>query len=377
MFTNRLFPIIKWAGGKERELKHLVPFFPEKINNYYEPFVGGGSVYVSINANKLFINDKSSELINLYNIIKSNDLVFFNLINKMVNDWLLIKKIILINENEFINLYSEFTNGIFNEYKATIFIDNIIKNNQVFIDNIFCNNLNVYSNHFIKEIKKNFVSKLQRMCMIESKKGKMVNQDIIDNIESSIKSAYYMHIRFLYNNTEKFKINHSTSTALFFFIRNFAYSGMFRYNKNGDFNVPYGGIGYNNKDLSKKINYFQSKELNNYLQQTEIFNLDFEDFLKSFDITESDFVFLDPPYDTEFSTYAKNEFNKNDQIRLANFLINESKSKWLLVIKNTDFIFNLYNKTNININKFDKKYQVSFQNRNNKEAEHLVIRNYQ
>ena len=33
-----------------------------------------------------------------------------------------------------------------------------------------------------------------------------------------------------------------------------------------------------------------------------------------------DFIFLDPPYDTEFSTYAKNEFGKEDQIRLANFL---------------------------------------------------------
>ena len=39
----------------------------------------------------------------------------------------------------------------------------------------------------------------------------------------------------------------------------------------------------------------------------------------------NDFVFLDPPYDSEFSTYAKNEFDRGDQARLADYLIKECK----------------------------------------------------
>jgi DNA adenine methylase len=39
---------------------------------------------------------------------------------------------------------------------------------------------------------------------------------------------------------------------------------------------------------------------------------------------------LDPPYDSEFSTYAKNEFNKDDQKRLANYLINDCPAKWMM-----------------------------------------------
>ena len=48
-----------------------------------------------------------------------------------------------------------------------------------------------------------------------------------------------------------------------------------------------------------------------------------------------------------------------------------------MIIKNTDFIFSLYDKSNINISTFDKKYMVSFQNRNNRNAKHLLIRNYE
>ena len=56
-----LKPIIKWPGGKEKELEFIFPNAPTKINNYYEPFVGGGSVFMAFNANKFFINDKSKE----------------------------------------------------------------------------------------------------------------------------------------------------------------------------------------------------------------------------------------------------------------------------------------------------------------------------
>lgn len=63
----------------------------------------------------------------------------------------------------------------------------------------------------------------------------------------------------------------------------------------------------------------------------------------------------------------------NDHIRLSEFCKN-IKSKFMLVIKNTDFIYDLYKE--FNIISFDKKYTVSFQNRNEKEAEHLLITNY-
>jgi DNA adenine methylase len=151
---------------------------------------------------------------------------------------------------------------------------------------------------------------------------------------------------------------------------------MFRYNSNGDFNVPYGGIAYNRKNYSKKIDYLKTKELKSLLENTKIENLDFEDFFILHKPKKNDFIFLDPPYDSEFSTYAKNEFTRKDQERLANFMINKCEAKWMMIIKNTDYIFGLYDQKGLNINSFDKKYLVSFMNRNDKNVEHLIITNY-
>lgn len=117
---------------------------------------------------------------------------------------------------------------------------------------------------------------------------------------------------------------------------------MFRYNNDGLFNVPYGGIGYNPKTLRKKYEYYKSDELISKLQATIIESRDFEDFLMLHQPNETDFMFLDPPYDSEFSTYAKNEFTKEDQVRLATYLADKCRCKWMMVIKNTPFIRSLY-----------------------------------
>ena len=213
------------------------------------------------------------------------------------------------------------------------------------------------------------------MKTIEEKKGLLSEQDVLNNIESALKSAFYMHFRHLYNKTKKYAIDLQFATAIFYFVREFCYASMFRYNSEGGFNVPYGGIQYNRKDFLKKIKFLQSTAYKTHLEKTEIFNLDFQEFFQLTQPGEQDYIFLDPPYDSDFSTYAQNLFTKVDHSRLANYL-SQSKARFLLVIKNTDFILNLYSNRKFLIRSFDKKYLVSFQDRNDKSAEHLLITNY-
>lgn len=376
--NKKLSPIIKWAGGKEQELKYIIPNLPNiNFDNYYEPFVGGGAVYTSIQAKYYYINDKSEELISLYKTLVNEDRNhFFNILREISHNWELLTLVIENNSIFFINVYKHFSQNKIEEVDLKNILFEFILTNAEQFNGMFSTIFNFNIENFIKEIKINLIRKIKRMKEIEKSKGLLPNNDILDNIETALKSAFYMHFRYIYNNTKKYKLNNAFKSAVFFFIRNFAYSGMFRYNSNGDFNVPYGGIGYNRKNINKKIDYLQTDELLNLLSKTTIVNNDFEQFFNDFIPEINDFVFLDPPYDTEFNTYAQNIFNKDDQKRLANYLIYNCKAKWMMIIKNTDFIFNLYNNKGLNISSFDKTYLVSFMNRNDKNVEHLLIRNY-
>lgn len=379
----KLNSIIKWAGGKEKELPYIFKDLPENIDRYIEPFVGGGAVYFNINNSKSIINDKSEELIMLYRFVKENNKIFFEKLEHINKNWKLVEKVVEKHSNELLELYKTYSKEIgecnnTEKYIKTKYSDKVydfVIANSVEFNGILTEHFNIDIDNFLREIKKNLVSKISRMYKIEKVKGKLEDANILENIECAFKSGYYMHFRHLYNERKDLKISDEFFIAIFYFIREYCYASMFRYNSNGKFNVPYGGISYNRKDFKKKIDYLKSEKLNNYMKETEIYNLDFEEFCENIKLNENDFIFLDPPYDTEFSTYAQNEFGKEDQIRLSRFLLN-TKSKFMLIIKNTEFIYNLYNNEKFYIKSFDKKYLVSFQNRNDKDVEHLLITNY-
>lgn len=372
--ASKLQPIIKWPGGKEKELGYILPNIPS-FNGYFEPFVGGGSVFMAVDATEYHINDLSHELISLYNNISLGNNAFYKYVEAIALSWDNVS-VFLRNNGVLASKYLEYRDSKIDKDELLHFLSAFCVNKAKEIGALLTYEFANLSSVLVKEVEKNLSRKMLRMRCLEDKKHLLPDSDISDNVEAAIKSALYMSYRNLYNNKLVASRDIDMHSALFFFIRNYAYSGMFRYSSKGEFNVPYGGIAYNSKSLTKKIDYYRSQQVKERFAQTHIYNLDFEGFLNKTNPTENDFVFLDPPYDTEFSTYAQNSFTRTDHIRLANYLVNKCKAKWMLIIKNTDFIFNLYNDRGVRVKTFDKEYVVSFMNRNDKKATHLMITNY-
>ncbi len=374
--ADKLSPLLKWAGGKEQELKHILPLIPT-FQRYYEPFIGGGAVFFAISAAEKFINDKSSDLFNFYIRVAEQDKDFLQALDVLLYSWQSISQMVDAHALELTAIYKKYSLHKASQEEMQNALFAFLSLHQTQFNDMVTSLFERDSENFMRELKRNLVSKTERMRVLESKKWQLPEHDIIANIECALKSAFYMHLRHLYNTIETHNIASSLAAALFFFVRENAYASMFRYNSRGAFNVPYGGIAYNRKDLARKIAYLHSARLQSHLEHTIIENLDFEDFLQKHEPQAEDFIFLDPPYDSEFSTYSQNVFGIQDQERLASYLLHRCKAKFMLVIKNTPTILKLYSGKGVSIGmRFDKKYLVSFQARNNRDAEHLVITNY-
>ena len=67
-------PFLKWAGGKQRLLKHYRRLLPARANAYHEPFVGSGAVFFHLRANEFadryHLHDVNKELINTYEVVR-------------------------------------------------------------------------------------------------------------------------------------------------------------------------------------------------------------------------------------------------------------------------------------------------------------------
>lgn len=373
--ANRLNPILKWAGGKEQELAVILPNLPGNFSRYLEPFVGGGAVFFAVDRPQMLINDFSTELMTLYQMVRDQNADFFQHLRTIERHWRLMETLVATNRATLLAMYSAYANHHLSDTQIDDALVAFVLDHIEEFNGILSSEFNVNLENFMHEVFRNLTSKVIRMKAIEQERGKMPENDVLDNYESALKSAFYMHFRHLYNHFTDYGINPAFFCAIFFFIREYCYSSMFRYNRKGEFNVPYGGIQYNRKDLLKKINGLGAPEYAEHLGRTRLFNLDFEEFFRQTNPSPDDFLFCDPPYDSDFSTYAKNAFTRDDQVRLANCLV-QTPAKFMLVIKSTPFILDLYGSAGLNVMSFDKKYLVSFMNRNDKEVEHLMITNY-
>ncbi|MCC7004686.1 DNA adenine methylase [Candidatus Nomurabacteria bacterium] len=240
-------PFLKWVGGKGQLLEQFQELFPEKYNSYFEPFIGGGAVFFSLNPKKAIINDINTTLVQTYIYIKDD-------------------------------------------------VDRVIKE--------------------LKKLEKDFLSK-----------------------EPEERKEFYYKIREKYNSLPKDDFKRS---LYFLFFNKTAFNGVYRENSKGGFNVPIGS--YRNPKIVDEDNL---RAVSESLKHTSITNTSFADVVKK--AKSGDFVYFDPPYHpvsttSSFTSYSKDDFTKEDQIKLRDLFVELDKKGVYVMLSNsyTPFIKEIY-----------------------------------
>lgn len=169
-------------------------------------------------------------------------------------------------------------------------------------------------------------------------------RQIIDTLsEFEIGSDHYYRIRSIDPTT----LDPVQRSARFLYLNRLCFNGLYRTNKKNQFNVPYSG------EIPKEIcdagNLLRVSEK---LQNCEILQGDFEEVVKK-NITENDFVYLDPPYAIRnvriFNQYGPETFGLNDLERLKRLLklIEEKSSYFLLSYAYSEEALDLFSEYNI------------------------------
>lgn len=175
-------------------------------------------------------------------------------------------------------------------------------------------------------------------------------------LESEDRQAYFYNIRKEYNSYRIDENELSIKRAgEFIFLNRTCFNGLYRVNKNGEFNVPCGK--YKNPTIC------DSNNLRNlsYLIRNVVFQ--YGDYKKSEKYVDSNtFVYFDPPYrplsiTSGFTSYTKEDFNDENQKELANYFgkLDEKNAKLMLsnsnpknTDENDDFFEDIYKGFNIN-----------------------------
>ncbi len=245
--TKKAKPFLKWVGGKGQLLSQFESLFPKKFNSYFEPFIGGGAVFFSINPKKAHINDINKTLTQTYIHIKDN-------------------------------------------------VDTLIKS--------------------LKKLENEFLKK-----------------------DEIARKEFYYSLREKYNSLSHEDFEKS---LYFLFFNKTAFNGVYRENSKGGFNVPMGN--YKNPKIVDEENL---KNVSEILSNTKITSGSFVDAVKN--AKAGDFVYFDPPYHplsetSSFTSYSKDSFSKDDQIKLRDLFIELDKKGVYVMLSNSSspFIKEIY-----------------------------------
>ena len=236
-------PFLKWVGGKTQILESVLSLFPPTLQNYHEPFVGGGSVLLGVLSSiregtrnltgTVYASDSNPNLIALYKHIQSNP------------------------------------SGI-------------------------CQELQSLSTTFTS---------------IQVQKGNQTPSSLGEALTSQ--ESYYYWIRKQYNQ-EKSNLSMKAS-AMMVFLNKTGFRGVYRENKQHEYNVPFGN--YKSPTIYEADHIQQISQL---LQGVVFTCQDFEQSLQK--VKAGDFVYLDPPYapesETSFVGYTGDGFSLDQHKKL-------------------------------------------------------------
>lgn len=280
-------PVLKYRGGKSREIPRFLQHIPDDFNRYIEPFLGGGAVYFYIEPENAILNDVNERLMTFYRQLKNN----YPQMRQQLDE-------------------------IQRQYEAN---------------------------------------------QLTYKKLKATSPD--DRIPNANEDLYY-RIRDLFNHPDDTYLD----GVLYFFINKTAYSGMIRYNNNGEYNVPFGRY----PNLNTRLVTLHHNEL---LQSAELYSLDYHLIFEMAE--EDDFIFLDPPYDCIFNDYGNidmmNGFDEVEHRRLAMDFRN-LPCRTLMIIGKTPLTKELYG--DYIFDEYYKNYTVNIKNRFNNDKMHIIVSNY-
>jgi len=280
-------PVLKYRGGKSREIPRFLQYIPDDFDRYIEPFFGGGALFFYLEPERAIINDVNERLMTFYTQLKEQ--------------YPMMRQQLDVLQAQY-------------EANQTAF-----------------------------------------------KAQKAATPDV--RVPNANEELYY-RMRDLFNHPDGILLDGVT----YFFINKTAYSGMIRYNNNGEYNVPFGRY----PNLNTRLITQQHSDL---LQGAELFSLDYSRIFEM--AQEDDFIFLDPPYDCVFNDYGNidmmNGFDETEHRRLAADFRN-LPCRALMVIGKTPLTMELYGE--YVFDEYYKNYAVNIRNRFKNDKMHIVLKNY-
>lgn len=212
-------------------------------------------------------------------------------------------------------------------------------------------------------------------CFQDDKEFELMVSEL-NKHEANHSEEYYYQIRSLDKDKKSFsKLSMHKRAARTIYLNKACFNGLYRVNSKDEFNVPSNQKikvnTYDGQNLGIIYSYFNYSDI-------KILDVDYEEAVKG--AKKGDFVYIDPPYDSDtntFNSYTKDGFGKEEQIRLSEVFKDLGKRGCYVMLSNhnTKLINELYKGFNIHV--IEAKRNINSNGKKRGKVEEVIITNYE
>lgn len=332
-------PLVKWHGRLEQNLGYIQEIMPRNYERYYEPFLGGGTVYFSIQGHPCLVNDKCRDLMNIYKYARKESRQFRVLFKMMSAAMKKMDAFYLRIVDDLADITERNRGGCYSDFTRLV----ADVNEQA--DRIAYSEIFPYlipdPDDFKLEKRHNVIQEILRMETLTD----LDEEDVNFNILMALKQSVYSFITEVLN---KKTIGAEEKAAALAFILNYSADVPYKKDECGEYRLPFGGKKLVNKYLIEQCGMLGSEELREHFARTVFECMDAVDFMKKHEPAVEDFILLDPP--DELKRGAKTwDYTPDAHKRLAKYLMDECDARWILLLRPNASSLPLYRHYGVNI----------------------------
>lgn len=326
---------INWGRGRERELKTLLPLMPKDIDTLYIPYLGCGDVLLSTDAKAYVASDKCEELIELWRFVAKPQPWLMDVIRDVVDLWDLLPGMIKDFQDRLYEVYDGYVTGsIMNYFSMVSAVGRIVRGFCVPVEKL--QGLKGWDmDEFRMELRHQWA-----VAIDLGKHLKMNNSDkFLKRITEAGLEAYFDYLVFLFNRPEA---KGQTRAATMLWTMCCAAGHLFYKDRWGQYEPDFDVELADSLAFREQMQLMGSKFFTERMERTQLYKKDGVVMLSCEKPGKRDFIFADPPCLIGKRKKKGRLFSKSAQQDLADFLLNKTGARWMVILPKSDPIVETY-----------------------------------
>lgn len=328
--------IINWAGSHENDLDILLPLLPTDIDKFVDPFLGGGDVYMNVEAKRYCVGDRCEPLMEIWRMAAAQMPGFLELLDMFCKGWTALDRVFSGRVMDALGeVYDNYERGIIKSYQRLVSsVGRVLRDSDYgsILQDAWCKKEDVWT-----ELRHQIV-----VTMEQVKDNARIQKDeaVKKRLRSATKEAFYEYLLYVFN---KPGIRPQLRCAITLFVMNYARGARYQVDSYDIFCPRYDGMAVDDLSIGDRLAVIKSEAFKERVARSQFYKKEFITMLNYEAPAEKDFIFADTPF-----TQGNKFFTLQSQEQLAVFLLTKTSARWLLILNMKEPIIDVYQEHDLN-----------------------------